>query len=56
MKFIRLKDWVTPGQNAQGVFGDCFPPGVHLITFLQAVSYPIAAAVSGVGAIVTRGK
>lgn len=55
MKFIKPKDWVTPSENMNGI-GDAAPWMAHLGTLIQAATYPIAAAVSGIGAIVTKGK
>ena len=55
MKFIKPTDWITPNQNMNGI-GDTAPYLAHLGTFLQAVTYPVAALVSGIGVVVTKGK
>ena len=55
MKFIKPKAWITPDKNMNGI-GDVSPAFAHIGTFIQAISYPIAAVVSGVGALVTKGK
>jgi len=55
MKFIKPSDWVTPDKNMNGI-GDVSPMFAHIGTFFQAITYPIAATVSGVGALVTKGK
>jgi hypothetical protein len=55
MKFIKPKDWVTPNQNMNGI-GDSWPAGAYIGTFFQAITYPFAAVVSGIGAVVTRSK
>jgi hypothetical protein len=55
MRFIQPKDWVTPAKNMNGI-GDVSPLFAHIGTLIQAVTYPIAAAISGVGAIATKNK
>lgn len=55
MKFIKPKDWVTPQQNMNGI-GDVAPYLAHVGTFFQAITYPVAAAISGVGSVVTGNK
>jgi hypothetical protein len=55
MKFIPPKEWITPEENMSGI-GDVSPLFAHIGTALQFVSYPVVAAVTGVGAIVTRAR
>lgn len=55
MKFIKPRDCVTPDQNMSGI-GDAAPYLAHTQTFFQAITYPVAALVSGIGLIVTKGK
>lgn len=57
MKFIKPQEWVTPQKNRENnPLADCFTPAVHVQTFFQILSYPIAAVVSGIGAVVSKGK
>jgi hypothetical protein len=55
MKFIKPKDWVTPSENMNGI-GDVSPLFAHIGTLIQAVTYPVAAAISGIGAVVTKSR
>ena len=57
MKFIKPKDWVTPEKNIENnPLADCYTPLAHITTFFQAISYPVAAVVSGIGALATKGN
>jgi hypothetical protein len=53
MQFIKPGDWVTPTKNMSGI-GDVSPVYAHIGTGMQVATYPIAATVSGIGALVTR--
>ena len=55
MKFIKPKDWITPSKNMNGI-GDVAPYLAHIGTALQAITYPVAALVSSVGAVVSKKK
>lgn len=55
MKFIKPSEWVTPDKNMNGI-GDVSPMYAHIGTAIQAATYPIAAVVSGIGAVFTRKK
>jgi len=54
MKFIKPSDWITP--PGQAAMDDCCPPLAFVTRAFQAVTYPIAATVSGIGAIATKAK
>jgi len=54
MNFIKPKDWITP--PGQAAMDDCCPPLAFVGRAFQAVTYPVAAAVSGIGAIGSKFK
>ncbi|HTV54144.1 MAG TPA: hypothetical protein VMI06_04435 [Terriglobia bacterium] len=54
MKFIKPSRWITP--PGQAACDDCCPPLAFLGRVIQAATYPVAAAVSGVGALATALK
>ena len=57
MKFIKPKDWITPEKNKESSpLEDCCIIPAEIETLAQEVSYPVAAVVSGIGLIVTKGK
>lgn len=55
MKFIKPSEWITPAANRADI-GDVSPASAHIKTGAQVLTYPIAAAVSGIGALVARVK
>lgn len=55
MKFIKPSEWITPAQNMNSI-GDVCPPLAHVRKAIQAVTYPVAALVSGIGALITKKK
>lgn len=54
MKFIKPSQWITP--RGKAAMDDCCPPLALVGRACQAITYPIAAAVSGIGAIATKVK
>ena len=57
MKFIKPKDWVTPEKNEEtNPLEDCCVLPAEIETVAQQISYPVAAVVSGIGALVSKVK
>ena len=57
MKFKKPSDWVTLEKNKEtNSLADCFAPAAYIQTFFQAISYPAAAIVTGIGAVITKNK